>query len=133
MKRRKVIEFGIVIGCLIIPLVAWILISSAERSRLTPPPTATTLQEFADCMPAPQHLAAINDAGDTRIIWIGHTAMWSLAMGPPCYVFDSKGTLIQWDWKTGEGDWLETTRFVAPGWQAKPMSVQEAIDSVGGE
>ena len=130
MKRTTVIEWLIVGSAGVVGLVAWGWMTSAESARLTPPPSATTLEAFADCMPPPQRLAAIKDGGATRVIWIGETAMWSLASGPSCYVFDANGKLVQWDWETGDGQ--TTTRFLQPAWEADPLTIQQAIDLIGG-
>ncbi len=126
VNRKTLIELGFVGGVGITAFVAWIAVASAQRGRLTPPPTATTLEAFAESMPAPQRLAAINDGGTTKIVWIGDTAMWSFPSGPACYVFDSKGMLTQWDLETGDGQ--PTTRLLQRVWQAKSLTVQEAID-----
>lgn len=125
MKRMRSIEFGIIVGVVIIGIVVWISAASAERSRLTPPSTATTLEKFAECMPPPQHLAIIDVDGVSKFIWIGEVAKWSLPSGPGCYVFDSDGSLVQWDLETGDGQ--KSTRFLHPAWQAKSIRVDEAL------
>jgi len=103
---------------------AWIFLASAELKRLTPPETATNIRSFAECMPKPQRVARINDAGKTRIVWIGDTASWALPSGPSCYIFDASGKLIEWNATTGDGE--PTTRYLQQAYQSPPMTVQDA-------
>jgi len=71
-------------------------------------------------------------AGATKVVWVGDLAKSTFipTSGPACYVFDSNGILIQWDLETGHGRAMD--RFHQQAWQAEPMTVQEAIDFIGG-
>jgi len=126
--RSDLVTVGVLASVGVIALVRW----SAECNRLTPPPSVTTLAAFADCMPAPQHLAVINDTGAAKVIWVGDVAksMFIPTSGPACYVFDAKGNLIQWELETGHGE--ATDRLLHHAYQEKPMTVQEAKDFFSG-
>jgi hypothetical protein len=127
--RRDLIGLGIILASVgAYALVAW----SVECNRLTPPATATTLSAFAVSMPAPKHLAAVDDAGETKVVWVGDYAksMFIPTSGPACYVFDSNGILINWDLETGHGK--ATDRLLQQADRAEPMTVQEAIDFISG-
>ena len=125
MKYKTHIEISMTSVLLVGVLGAWYLIASAERSRLTPP-TDATLTTFADAMPPPQRLASISDAGETRIVWVGELSRWSFPSGPACYVFDSTGQLIQWDYETLDGQ--ATSKFLQRAWDADQLTIEGAID-----
>jgi len=92
---------------------------------LAPPPTVKTLASFAEQMPAPKHVAQIDDAGVPNIVWVGDTAMWAFPSGPSCYIFDASGKLIEWNASTGDGE--STTRYLQPAWDSVPLTVEQAI------
>lgn len=107
---------------------AWMFVAARDMQSLAPPPNTNTLATFAERMPAPQRVAQIDDAGVTKIVWVGDTAMWAIPSGPSCYVFDSSGKLIEWNASTGDGE--PTTRYLQPTWDAEPLTVEQAITLV---
>jgi len=109
-------------------LGSWIFVAARDMQSLAPPPNGKTLATFAERMPAPKRVAQIDDAGVTRIVWVGDTAMWALPSGPSCYVFDASGKLIEWDASTGDGE--PTTRYLQPAWNSEPLTVEQAITLV---
>jgi hypothetical protein len=120
------------LGILAIIGVTTLVANAVERNRLTPQATATSLSAFAASLPAPQQLAVVNDSGETKVVWVGDNANWTFfpTSGPACYVFDSSGTLIQWELETGHG--RVTDRLVRLAWHADSLTVQDAIDFTGG-
>lgn len=129
MKRKTLIELSAVTLLVIVALFAWGRIASAERARLTPPPTATTLQAFAEVMPSPKRLALITDSGETKLVWVGDVALWSLPSGPACYVFNSSGKLVQWNLTTGDGE--PTTELLYASYDCDELTIAEAFEFVG--
>lgn len=121
-KLRKLLVY---FGAILFGIVVWLLVATAEKKRLRPPEGVATLAGFADAMPPPTRLAIIEDDGTQYVIWIGDIAHWSLPSGPACYVFDRSGKLVEWDTETGDGQ--STTRFLRRAWDAKELSVEEAI------
>ena len=126
--KLKLRKFLILSGTAIFTMVIWSLIAVAERRRLSPPPAVNTLAEFADAMPSPRRLVIVEEAGEKRVVWIGESGHWSLPSGPACYVFDGFGRLVEWNSETGDGQ--PTTRFLQPAWNAKQLTVKEAIESI---
>ncbi len=123
-SRSDLVLVGFLVSSIVIVLISW----SASFNLLTPPKTATTLSEFADCMPAPQNLFVLND----KVVWFGeyNSGLFNVPSGPSCYVFDSKGSLIDWGPETGDGEAI--TRFLKPAGQEKPITEQQAIEFVEG-
>jgi hypothetical protein len=73
-----------------------------------PPRPRCTLSELAKKVAKPERLAVISHSGAERLIWIGRVPRFSLASGPPCYIFDKSGLLIDWCSNTGEGWWADS-------------------------
>lgn len=126
--KMKLQKFLILAGTAILAGVIWVWLAVAEQKRLSPPQAVNTLLKFADAMPSPRRLAIVEEAGEKRVVWIGESGHWSLPSGPACYVFDGSGKLLEWNTETGDGQ--PTTRFLQPAWNAKQLTVMEAIESI---
>jgi hypothetical protein len=90
-----------------------------------PPGLKCTPTELAGKVPKPVRLAVISAYGSRRLIWIGRVPRFTLNSGPPCYVFDESGVLVDWCSNTGErwsGDSLMGDAYKAPS-----MSLEEAV------
>jgi len=90
---RSVILLALVVGYFAHHL--WVL------HRLEPSTDTQTLAAFAERMPPPSRLALADAEGGRYVVWIGD---WPQAFvsGPPCYVFDSSGRLVDWSVDTGD-------------------------------
>jgi hypothetical protein len=109
----------------ILLVLAVVFIPTRDVDKVRPPAGADRLKQFAAAMPAPQKVAVVRD-GEDLIVWIGSKeSLVYLASGPPCYVFDSHGKLVQWAPETGEGG--EIDAFCRRAWVAEPIPVAEAI------
>lgn len=126
MEKKSLRQRILVNGFLVAVPVVWIFAASSQLSALTPPADVTSLQAFSEHMPAPRHLAKIDDGGETKIVWVGDTALWALPSGPACYVFDGQGNLTEWDTTTGDGQ--ATTRYLEPAWKSELLTVRQALD-----
>lgn len=111
-------------------LGGWIFIDFRDLQSLAPPPNANTLASFAEQMPAPKRVAQVDDDGVPKIVWVGDTAKWALVSGPPCYVFDASGKLIEWNASTGDVE--PTTRYLQPARDSDPLTAEQAIALAGG-
>jgi hypothetical protein len=119
---------GAWLAALAVTVLLWACVAADERARLTPKSNDISLRGFAASMSPPHALAVVEDAASSKIVWVGETAMWSLPSGPACYVFDSKGTLVEWDVSTGDGE--PTTRFMRRAFDGKQLTVDEALEFV---
>src|SRR5207248_2663080 len=89
------------------------------------PSVNCTLAELAMKIPPPVRLAIVNQRGAQRLIWIGPIPRLTIRSGPPCYIFDEGGRLVDWCPETGEGwpsDYLKTAAY-----QEHPISLDEAL------
>lgn len=127
MSRKTLRELAVTIALILAAFLVWAKIAAAERSRLKPPKSAT-LQSFAASMPPPKRLAIVEESGSAKIVWVGETALVSLASGPACYVFDAQGKLIQWNVTTGDGE--PTTKILVQAYQQPSLTLEEALSFV---
>jgi hypothetical protein len=69
-------------------------------------PRAQTFDAFAEAHGAPTRLVRARVRGHSYLIWYGTNAdiFFRLASGPPCYIFDTSGTLVGWTPTTGDGE-----------------------------
>jgi hypothetical protein len=75
----------------------------------------------------PRHLAFVVSDDKNRYVWLGRDHML-LGSGPPVYVFDDQGRLLEWSPDTGEGgklDAIAREAFLAPR-----MTVAEAQEQI---
>ena len=83
--------------------IGWFSLAAVEARRLRPPTSARTLPSFLSVMPRPERFE-IHVAGDRRyLLVVGRLpALLTLPSGPPVYVFDTSGKLL--DWTADSGD-----------------------------
>jgi hypothetical protein len=106
-------------------LVAYLALDMFTSYRMAPPSLGCTVAELAAKLPPPRRLAVIATPAGKRMIWLGDTPWWVVRSGPPCYVFDARGRLVEWCHETGEG-WHSDGLAMA-AWQAKPITMDEAL------
>ena len=92
----------------------WLAFCIYERRRMAPPQTALHLRGFLAEMRAPDHFAVLNVEGQQYLLVTGPLpSLNSLPSGPPQYVFDASGRLVDWTTDSGEdpdfvADWSAT-------------------------
>jgi len=90
----------------------------SHHKQSTPPEEVQTLERFAEVMPPPQFLQSFQRNENKYLLWAGPSAPWYLLhSGPPTYIFDDSGRLI--DWTPDRGD---TPTFDKKwGWEDTPF------------
>src|SRR5262245_8647649 len=70
-------------------------------------PRAQTFEAFAKAHGQPASLVKTRVRDQTYLIWCGMNwdAPLRMASGPPCYIFDTSGTLVGWSPTTGDGEY----------------------------
>ena len=82
-------------------------------------------------MPTPQQIFKSDIHGATRLVWVGHIVKGTVVSGPPYYVFDANGNLVEWAAQKGDSGldqrpyWLDS--------QSQSMTLKQALDFVAGE
>ena len=80
-------------------------------------------------MPAPQKLVRLSGFHPVRFVWIGPARgswnVFDVPSGPPCYVFDGSGRLVDWSHDVGDDHHLD--RYVQAARNAPSITVQQAM------
>lgn len=102
MTRKDHIACGLG-ALLLVAITAGLFINSvAHRDRSEPPPGVRTLDAFLTEMDRPEHAYELTLSGSTYTELIAGKPLWTLASGPPAYVFDASGELV--DHTLDDGD-----------------------------
>jgi len=112
-------------------LVAWLMLSAREEKRLKPAPSVQTIQDFIQQMPPPARVQKFSAGNATYYeVWGQLGGTIRLPSGPPSYIFDSAGRLVDWTYDRGEARDYEQKwgRFK----DAQFISVREMLQTVAG-
>ena len=111
--------------------LGWVAFTAHEVRRLSPPHSAQNLRGFLTHMPAPDRLTKIDVAGQEYLLVTGVLpSSITLPSGPPQYVFDTSGRLVDWSMDCDDDpDFVAKWNSNDPGTQ---LTSDEAIDLFGG-
>ena len=103
-RQRRRRAFGIALGVVLVGVGAsFIWHTQKTIERLTPPNSVVDLQTFMQQMPKPDSGYELNVGGSQHIELVGPLpSKWTLPAGPPSYIFDASGQLVDWTWDIGE-------------------------------
>jgi hypothetical protein len=101
-KRSTVKHTLIVLGVLLVMGAPLMIADIRGRKSLDPTGHATSLAEYLEWQPAATEFEEATFAGKRHFIASGPEPTSSLASGPPAYVFDETGRLVDWSTDTGE-------------------------------
>ena len=98
---KKAIILGALFVCL---FVLWFCMESKHSAAVRPPANATNFIGFLQFQPQPAKIRKFAHAEKTYVEVLGdaHTSLLSLPSGPPAYIFDETGLLV--DWTADRGD-----------------------------
>jgi hypothetical protein len=91
-------------------LAVYLLVCFFDRSTTKPGAKGQTFNDFIQSKRAPRKMELLETGNQQYVFIIGRmTPLWliTISSGPPCYVFDARGGLI--DWTADMGD---DSRFV---------------------
>ncbi|MCP5521006.1 MAG: hypothetical protein H7A46_05615 [Verrucomicrobiales bacterium] len=112
-----------------LPLAFWIGCEVFHRVTSNPEP-ATTYREYRATLPTPQWVRQVETNGQTCYLAAGPTrAPLAFPSGPPVYVFDVSGALVDWSLDEGEDVKFQGTWSKLPG---SRITVEE-LDRVLGQ
>ncbi|MBI5684283.1 MAG: hypothetical protein HZC54_04325 [Verrucomicrobia bacterium] len=116
-------------ACLV--LVAWLMLSAREEKKLKPGSAVQTIQDFLQQMPPPTRVRRFSHSNATYYdVWGQLGGMLRFPSGPPSYIFDLTGRLVDWTYDRGEA------RDYEQKWghfkDAQFVSVQEMLQALVG-
>lgn len=128
-RFRMHIAVVVVVLAVVLAIVGSVMI---ERGRIVPPEGVRTLQDFVREMRPAAVIAEVSHQGKPCLLWVGKVEFPnSFPSGPPCYLFDRTGNLLDWEYETGEGGELDGLERNAR--KGKRLSVEEALGFVQAE
>lgn len=74
------------------------------------PPQEGKLTAFAAQVPPPTHIKVVDHEGERYLVWEGGKLFWDMlavSSGPPVYVFDESGQLLDWTDDSGDNHRLD--------------------------
>jgi len=98
---KKIAIGAAVVVCL---LVAWIYEENRRANAVRPPEGATNLIAFLDARPQPSRIRKFVHNGEVHVEVLGKPIRSPLSVpsGPPAYIFDETGALVDWAADRGE-------------------------------
>lgn len=109
---------------------AFVWICNIEIRKGKPDDSIRTIVDFLDCMPSPQLVREFQFGEEVFVELVGplpHSI--TLPSGPPSYVFDGKGELV--DWTHDKGDDSTYVKRWKHFQDAKPIPIECALDHMG--
>jgi hypothetical protein len=122
-RLKTIGEYAILVGVFLWCLLA---VGFLDFKRYQPPRGTTTLDQLVASLPETLKFAVVEQGGKQYVVWIGRPR-GAIVSGPPVYVFDSNGSLVDWVADSGDSDntfvsGLHVAAFRAPG-----IPAQEAL------
>lgn len=100
-RRRLAHGRSVLIKRMAFVIAAWFLFELIAPQCAVPPSSVTTFDQFVEWKPRPR--LSLNQRGDeTVLVAVGGFNGLALRSGPPCYVFDRTGRLIEWSRDMGD-------------------------------
>ena len=131
MRTRTIAKILIgVLGCVLV-LVLWLMLSALEEKKLKPPSSVQTIHDFLQQMPPPAYVKTFSFAETNYYeVWGRLGGTIRLPSGPPSYIFDPAGRLVDWTYDRGDaGNYIRKWgRFK----DAQFISVEKMLQALGG-
>ncbi len=88
---------------LLILLIGWVSLETWNYRRITPDEIGQNLKEFLTSMPPIEGIYSRQSGGITYLEVVGTFPPFPLVVsGPPIYIFDTTGSLVDWTREFGE-------------------------------
>lgn len=102
-SRSQWRSYVTIVLVLLILFIGWVSLETRNYRRIAPGENAQHLEEFLKSMPPVESIYSRQSGGTTYLEVVGTLPpLPSLPSGPPTYIFDSTGSLIDWTSDYGE-------------------------------
>lgn len=130
-SSRSRVWLGVLVGIPLLSVTTLLILSGQAYDAKRPPEDARSLEAFAAEMAPPAQLAMIEMDEATYFVWVGKQDRWFPGSGPPGYVFDRSGTLIDYSLDTGDDHHISA--YMTASWKAQATTVAEAVQIIAQE
>jgi hypothetical protein len=116
-------------GCVILAaMFVWFLnmFGFLDFRRYQPPRGTSTVDQLVAGLPETLKFAVVEEGGRSYVVWIGRPR-GVIVSGPPVYVFDSIGTIVDRVFDAGESDNKFILRLYVAAFHAPGITPQEAV------
>lgn len=128
-RVATMIKLGLGVLSAVLILGVWLMLSAREARKLKPPPSVTTIQDFLQQMPSPMYVRRFAFGEATYFeVWGQLGGTIRLPSGPPSYIFDPNGRLV--DWTSDRGDAGNYSRKWGHFKDAQFISVPEMLQAL---
>jgi len=109
-------------------VLVWFLnvVGFLDFRRYQPHRGTTTLDQLVASLPETLKFTLVEQGGRSYVVWIGRSR-GVIVSGPPVYVFDSFGTLVDYVGDSGESDNKLVLGLYVTAIQAPGITAEEAV------
>ena len=119
----KLVEYAavaIILSCLLA------LVGFLDFRRYHPPRDITTVDQLVASLPQTLKFALVNQGGTPYVVWIGRPRGVTVS-GPPVYVFDGLGNIVDHVGDAGESDNKFVLELYVAAFHAPKATAEEAV------
>lgn len=122
-RLRSIAEYAICAA------VIWYFLATAgflNFKRYQPPRNTSTLEQLVAELPETLKFAIVEQAGRSYVVWIGRPR-GVIVSGPPVYVFDRTGAVVDRLFDAGESDNKFVLELYGAAFRAPAITPQQAL------
>ncbi len=123
-RLRRFSEYALVTALLIVLLAA---VGILNFRRYQPAQGVSTIDQLVARLPETLKFAVVEQGSRTYVVWVGRPR-GVIASGPPVYVFDRAGTLVDRVYDTGESDNSFVKELHVRAFHAPAITPREAVN-----
>jgi hypothetical protein len=122
-RFRKVVEYAFLAAVVLL----WLrILGILTFNRYHPPEGTTTVDQLVAHLPETLKFALVEEGNRSYVVWVGRPS-GALVSGPPVYVFDRTGALVDRVGDSGDSDNTFVRRLHAEACRAPAITPQEAL------
>jgi len=117
---------GLFLGIVVALVVCWIWYSARVKEALDPQSRFQTYIEYRNQMPPPDELWLVLKGKEEFLVAFGGGSGLAIHSGPPAYVFDQKGRLVDWSLDIGDDSEFNSRWSLSRSATARTLSLSGA-------
>jgi hypothetical protein len=126
-RSRHWWKIGEYASCAVVVVWLLLIVGFLDFKRYQPPKGTTTIDQLVAELPETFKLAIVKNGVRSSVVWIGRPR-GMIASGPPVWVFDETGNLVDRVYDVGEVHNTFVHGLYRRAFEAPAISPQEALD-----